>query len=410
MLSVLLSAIPLFINIQNGAASRPFELWHYERGATDPELSLKSLALNDEKPEDVRETVKYRGGRRRYVQIRYGSPNSARIVIALDEVSDTEFDLYVDTGRTRTIADADLVKPEPNDNITTKQRRWTVDLAVADAEANHNKPCVRRVQFILGSGGRTLRYGTAGRMEGTVTIDGRAHGGIRSDGDGNGFVNDGIDPLWIDLDGDGKFDALTERFVSTSMLTIGGARYVVHSDRVGSRLDLQKLTGAGNIQLGITTNAKMTACSATLASRDGVSVRVDGNHIDASAPVGEYRVEIVTMTFADPGGGETWNYVFSDDPQRREPRWHKLDKDQSIMIDPVGVPDFFVSIAGNSPFQPGQPVGLQTRLYTGDGLLINTCYRGTSSDTYRHNSPEATLNLIAPSGGARLDTAQSGFA
>ena len=72
---------------------------------------FRALVLTREKPEDLIEKVVYRGdpARRRYAQIRFGSPGSIRVTVVLDEVGPGEADLYVDADRNRRIDDRDRV-------------------------------------------------------------------------------------------------------------------------------------------------------------------------------------------------------------------------------------------------------------------------------------------------------------
>ena len=72
---------------------------------------FRALVLGREKPEDLIEKVAYRGdpARRRYAQIRFGSPGSIRVTVVLDEVGPGEVDLYVDADRNRRIDDRDRV-------------------------------------------------------------------------------------------------------------------------------------------------------------------------------------------------------------------------------------------------------------------------------------------------------------
>src|SRR5262245_43628525 len=64
---------------------------------------LRALALSDQRPEDLKEEVTYRGKKRRYGQIRYGSPSSVRVAVVVDEIAPGEVDLYVDAKRSRII-------------------------------------------------------------------------------------------------------------------------------------------------------------------------------------------------------------------------------------------------------------------------------------------------------------------
>src|SRR5207249_358560 len=98
---------------------------------------LRVLALSSQKPEDLQETVRYRGTRQRYAQIRYGSPSSIRVVVVLDEVSATEVDVYVDADRKRAI--------EPKDRVTSSDGTWRLPLDVAVVEGNRTELLRRAV-------------------------------------------------------------------------------------------------------------------------------------------------------------------------------------------------------------------------------------------------------------------------
>src|SRR4051812_33319888 len=86
---------------------------------------LRALGLTREKPDDVAERVAYRGTRRRYGQLRYGSPGSVRVTVVLDETAPGRGDLYVDADRNRRIDARDRVAPAGDG------RAWRVPLDVA---------------------------------------------------------------------------------------------------------------------------------------------------------------------------------------------------------------------------------------------------------------------------------------
>ena len=65
-------------------------LWRYvvpSPGDPHEHPPLRVLALSSEKPDDLKETVHYRGSRQRYAQLRYGNPRSVRVVVVLDEIA-----------------------------------------------------------------------------------------------------------------------------------------------------------------------------------------------------------------------------------------------------------------------------------------------------------------------------------
>ena len=93
---------------------------------------FRALVLAREKPEDLVEKVAYRGdpARRRYAQIRFGSPGSIRVTVVLDEVGPGEADLYVDADRNRRIDDRDRVAAAPP-RTARRRRPSRADLAAA---------------------------------------------------------------------------------------------------------------------------------------------------------------------------------------------------------------------------------------------------------------------------------------
>ncbi|HVA50531.1 MAG TPA: hypothetical protein VNH11_29570 [Pirellulales bacterium] len=438
------------------------EDWRFllpEPGAEHEYPPLRAIPLAGEKPDDVTEKAEYRGSSRRYAQLRYGSRSAARVAIVVDQVSPGEVDLYVDANRNRTI--------EPKERCAGEGRLWRVPLNVEYAEGEVFKRFPRELVFRLGSTGRTLSYAAAGYLEGKLPLlgegrgaklplppgEGRGEGAVkqqpagadgeprddatsphpsplpkgegtlvavrRMDGDANGFFTDPQDRLWIDLNRDGRWDAVEEQFLYATILTLAGQRYALRSDERGTMLTLAKLEGTGTIQLAVRqkpgknssepgTLGRIAEIAVTLVGRDGSAVGLRGADAKATVPVGDYRVSAVAVSLDDPAGGPRWNFVFSDNQGQDAKRWYKLEKDAALAIDPLEKFDF-----STGPWQtdgkcrPGDDLTFQPKLCTADGLLINTCYRGTH-DTGRDGA-SATIKL-ATSDGTLLATAQSGFA
>jgi hypothetical protein len=54
---------------------------------------LRLLHLEAKKPDDVKESVRYRGSRQRYGQLRFGAPKSISVTVVLDDVGPGDVDL-----------------------------------------------------------------------------------------------------------------------------------------------------------------------------------------------------------------------------------------------------------------------------------------------------------------------------
>jgi hypothetical protein len=243
-----------------------------------------------------------------------------RITVVLDDLAPGKAYLYVDANRNRRIEQADRITPAADGRTW----RLPLDVAVVESEVTHSER--RSVVLRLGSTGLTLSHAAAGYLDGFVTLAGRRHAARRVDGDGNGRFTDPQDRLWIDLDDDGRWDPVDEQFNYSSVLAIASGRFAVRSDEYGRRLSLDVLEGTGRVSLTFAlTTAAVLDLNATLVGRDGSAIGLHGT--DAVAvPVGEYRVSTVTLTLADPAGGASWSYVFSDNGRRGELIWYKVAK------------------------------------------------------------------------------------
>lgn len=412
--------------------------WRYvqpQAGAEHEYPPLRAIPLAADKPDDLTEKAEYRGTSRRYAQLRYGSPAAARVAVVLDYASPTDADLYVDVDRNRTI--------EAKERIAGEERFWRVPLNVEYVQGEVTKRQPRELVFRLGTTGRTLSFAAAGYLEGRVALArnasdessstppaGAESGGLataetfaarRMDGDGNGHFTDPQDRLWLDLNADGRWDAVEEQFLFSTILTIGGTRYAVRSDEQGRQLALQPLEGTGLIKLAIRqklteaerqsaepgVHGRIAEVAVTLVGRDGSAVGLRGVDAEAAVPVGDYRVSAVTVALDDLGGGQRWNFVFSDNQGRDAKTWYTLAKDARLELAPLAKLDFLTGLAQPPRCRPGDDLTVQPQLFTGDGLLINTCYRGT------HDSGRSGVSgriALTGSDGSLLAAAQSGFA
>jgi len=388
------------------AAAPPAVTWRYivpKPGEPFEHPPLRALALSDTKPEDVTEHVTYRGTHRSYAQLRYGSPSSVRVTIVLDEIGPFEADLYVDAGRHRAI--------EPSDRVKGQDLTWRVPLDLALLEGTVLTTIPRTLIVRFGSVGRILSFATAGYLEGQVAMAGRTHRVRRVDGDGNGMFTDAQDRVWIDLNDDGVWDGINEQFLYAPILTVGGTRYAVRSDPLGRRLELGPLEGTGTVRLAVkpaNTTARIAELTATLIGRDGAAVSLQGADAQIIIPAGDYRLACVTLALEDPRNGPRWTFVFSDRDARPPQRWYKVAKGVTLTIDPIGVLDMRTGLEEIAAARAGQDLSFQPQLYTGDGLLIVSCVRGTYESLSGREAAHAELLLASPDG-THLASARSGF-
>ncbi len=376
-----------------GAAASPTDDWAYVSGGSGPAHSRpRALHLAAEPPVDVTEEVPYRGTQRRYAQIRYGRPDSIRVTVVLDLLSNTEADLYVDADRDRRIQRSDRVDP-----IVAGDREWRLPLTAVRGVGNTGPE--RTVALRRSRGGGVLSFWTVGYLEGPAQIGERSVGAVRIDGDGNGLFADPLDRFLLDLDGDSRFDPLSERFAYATFLRLGDERWVVRSDPGGDWLRLEPLEGTGSVTCDLPhrEGASVADFQATLVGRDGSPAFVGAVGEDTTLPIGEYRLGTLAFSLRQ-GDGRPVSYVFSDRVGER-PRWFSVERDGQTEIDVLGRLEFGLFAS---------PVHLECR--PGDGLLVQPLLRtSTGLEITTSSSGRAELVLEAESGEI-LGQATSGFA
>jgi hypothetical protein len=365
--------------------------------------ATKALTLDDARPPDLREKVSYRGARRQYARVCFGSPGSRLVVVVLDRVSDAEADLYVDANRDRVI--------EAEDRVAGQNGTWrtTLDAAVIHGEKTTAIP--RRVIFQLSRTGTALRLASCGFVEGTVTVGGRPCAARRTDADANGLFADPQDRLWIDLNRDGRWDPVEEQFLYAPILVIGGTRYAVRGDDLGARLGLEEIRGTATLRLALAPGIAPQAAdlSVSLVGRDGSVVTLSGNNAETTVPVGECRASAVHVSLKDPAGGPPWNYAFAENNRRGQPVWYSLQNGGRVTIDPIGKAALDLDLVQPKPvYRPGEQVIARPWLRTGDGLVLVAVSRGEPGAQDANEALRGSARLVTRDG-AVLATGSTQF-
>lgn len=385
------------------------ETWTYRAELSGARPVPRVVGLADERPEDLQIEPDYRGVRRRYAQLRYGSENSRRVIVVIDELSADEFDLYVDVDRDRIV--------QSHERITGSGREWQLNLPAEIVREDFVEQYPRQVALRLAATGDRLSVATLGGVAGTISIiDPRTREAVRRtaqriDGDANGLFADSRDRLRVDLNGDEKFDAVTEQFIWLPVLTLSGRRYAVKADRPGESLSLEEITGTGQLQIAVARlpeRAKIIAFEGMVFSDDGSAWSLKEAHKPQEVPVGRYALGSVTLTI-DTGEREPWHFVFSRSEPVRAQDWVEVTANSQVSLEAVGETQFVLN-AGETA-RPGDFLAVSPRLYTHDGLLVNLSCRGKqigSFDNARSHNP-CEIRLVS-AGGKTLSAARSGFA
>ncbi len=152
---------------------------------------------------------------------------------------------------------------------------------------------------------------TLGAMVGTATIDGESRAAKYLDHNSNGSWFDLEDRFLLDVDGDGKLNAITERFACQTVCQIDRKQYTIGGSGTGSRMSLDEITARGTITptVALSGNAEIVEVAASLASGSGVHVRIEKAGQPISCPVGIYHVESLRIKLK--GEGQVYEFKFA---------------------------------------------------------------------------------------------------
>jgi len=381
--------------------------WKYTASSNDgfSRPVSRSFLMDPEPPEDLELHVGFKGARQWFTQIRFGNEASVRVAFVLDDKGAGDFDLYVDRNRDRIV--------DTNDLIDGNGREREFDLIAEIAQEEFVTEYVRRVRFKLSISGNQFSLGTTGFVEGTASRGDIATPVRLVDGDVNGLFADERDRIWIDLNGDGRWDAITEQFPFRPMLILGEQRSAVRADRVGSQFRLEEVTGVGELRLtlpGLSPSMKVLEFSGMVYAEDGSAYAVSGLNEPLTVPIGRYTPQNV-MVVIDSGEKEPWYFSFSRSNTPAEGDWFAVTADGQTEIDAIGQLRLLPGANAAKPVKSGAAIQLRPRLYTSHGLLINMSCRsrqgGSMQSERLHNLARMTLKTAD---GRGVSNATSGFA
>jgi hypothetical protein len=381
--------------------------WTYRADPADGLLPpiYRAVPVSLEQPDEVGEEVTYRGQSQRYAQLRYGTDDSTRVLLVVDEVKRNDVDVYVDTNRNRII--------EPQDRIDGVGPVYRIPL---DVEMTEGIEPVYRARIILLRRGvlpDMVSVATCGCATGTVEIDGGQVVARRVDGNANGLFADSSDRVWLDLNNDGQWSGITEQFPFLPILRVAQRRFAMRADRLGEYCRLEEIIGTGQLKIqlaSIRPEAEVSKLEVMFMGDDGSAFSVRGLEDSMTVPVGKYAVGAVNVTVRDETSPEPWTFVFSRAGGAEPEIWYDVQQDAATDIDPLCGFRFELALSdGNEVRRAGQQVTVRPRLFTGDGLLINASHLGEAdrySSQHKHNAARIQLRTLQQ---RKLGSATSGF-
>lgn len=266
---------------------------------------------------------------------------------------------------------------------------------------------LRRTVLVRRRGEDGLSYAVRGYAAGRLRLGERDHAALLTDGNGDGcFDAAGTDRVWIDLDGDGTFDALTEQFLLGAPLALHGQKYLLRPDALGTSVEVRERPteqGAVRLTLPAQFGTSVTHFTAQLVSDWGELVTVDAADRAQAMPVGRYSVEEMKLKLTD-ARGRAWTYRFVG--ARRFDVAINPDRETALAV----LDGLALGVKAALPAagaRPGQEFAVTPAVRTSAGLELIHCETAERGTDYG-KMPEADIRLTGPDG-ATADRTSSSF-
>lgn len=290
--------------------------------------------------------------------------------------------------------------------------------AAAERHTLADKPIEAKVTVAFGSGkqnrtvlvrrrGDGVAWAVRGYTTGNVTVGGTVIAAALTDGDADGcFDGSGADRVWLDLDGDGKFDPLAEQFPLGNAVTVGGTPTFFRPRPDGLGVQVRKRpseTGTLTVTIPRLAKAEGTELTANYVSEFGELVVVKAADTPLTLPVGKYRVDSVRLALAD-ADGRVWRYSFSSGDRGHDV---EITKGKELVHRLLDKPKVTIAVDADGGVTAGESVIVQADVTAGP-LYLSKCEVGTKFSEYGRDAL-AEIRLTEP-GSVTLDRCESGFA
>lgn len=252
--------------------------------------------------------------------------------------------------------------------------------------------------------GDGVAWAVRGYTAGTVAVGGKDVAALLTDGDADGcFDGAGVDRVWLDLDGDGKFDPLTEQFLLGNAVTAGGTAFLVkpRADGLGaSARERPAAIGTLRVDVNPLPGAEVVELRADYAGEFGELVPVRAAGTPVELPAGKYRVEKLTLKLL-AADGRLWHYSFWSPGGK-----YDLEVVKGRRTDHAPLDGLKVLIGVEGAAVPGAAVRVQPSVAAGT-LFLSRCEVGPPA-AEEGRGVTADVRLAAP-GSATLDRCDSAF-
>ena len=222
-----------------------------------------------------------------------------------------------------------------------------------------------------------LLAATAGTMNGRVRFGDRECEARYEDRSANGQWFDAEDRLFVDLNGDGKINSISERLPCQGMRTIGGTLYAIAGDPFGRTLAITAVVERGTIVPRLemfSEDAEVVSVTGSMASESGIKITFDRLDQPLEVPIGRWHLRELHLKVRE---GDH-HYYFAFDRWGGNPPVEVVDGIE-IDFELLGELKLTVSVTQIPDANRGGIVSLHPTLRTESGCYLKDSMVGRNS-------------------------------
>lgn len=375
--------IVLLLTITGSSVAEEVAVVRYQVDPGTPASSFRILPLDSTGSTNLVEVAEHPiGTPTRLTRFQLGVAMNAAVLAATvgDDV------LYVDTNR---------------DGRWSSDERFTDDWSVElPIQQTNGRTLNQSFQFQIDGSKTTLEIAQRGAMVGRANLNGRDVSARVVDENVNGVFSDPDDRLLLDLNNDGKFSPLRERFACSGVVRISHQRYTLAFSENETRLELTPLASVGYVipKVNLTnTEAAVTDFRVQLVSESGIHISTGRVNSKIEVPVGQYRVQLVQLEMKD---ARVWSMEFKRHSRLKPGEGSVIiKKDEVVEFDVLGSLRLQASAIGGS--LATKSVSIQPKLKSATGLILTDSRVGRLS-AQNENRLTATFLDTSPTGVEKL--------
>ena len=357
-------------------------------------------------PRDCKLHVDFVGEEQRFAELRYGTEGSTQVLIAVDWLSADrqDFDLYVDLNRDRAIVEDEKVSG------SGRAREFSLPVEIVfgglpDGGLPEHRD--RQLLFRTSLKGARFSIKTVGGYLSRSQFGNQKFDVWRMDSDANGLYADAEDELWIDLDRDGEWNPISERFLFCSAIKVNDQRFAVRADQVGEKIEFVEIEGEGelHLDLGTVDGAVITSLRASLFGDDGSAHSVADTE-KIILPVGKYMVGQISLRLED-GKKRPWEFSFAHSGKLTNKCWVDVTRAGVVVMEPFAGMELGIKSADKCA--AGEKLSVRPTVKTESNLYITGSIGGQRKRLGRETDNPATVTVM-DSGQRQIVSETSGFA